>query len=57
MAVSEALKKAQQKYRKSVRQINIGLTTKDSDILDHLEKQENKTEYIINLIRKDMKHD
>ena len=31
--------------------------TNDKDVLDHLEKQPNKREYLIGLIRKDMKAD
>ena len=31
--------------------------TKDKDVLDHLEKQPSKREYIIGLIRKDMNGD
>ena len=57
MAVSESLKKAKKKYRKKVTNLSIGLTPKDSDVVEHLNKQDNKTAYIVSLIRKDMKHD
>ena len=41
---------------KNIVQVKCGFNKKtDKDILDHLEKQENKTGYIKNLIRSDIK--
>ena len=60
MAVSESLKKAQKKYRKSVKIYQINLTTKNdtyADVIKVLDGRSDKTAYIVGLIRKDMKHD
>ena len=60
MAVSESLKKAQKKYRKSVKVYKINLTTKNdtyADVINVLDNRSDKTAYIVGLIRKDMKHD
>ena len=51
-----------EKYAKwqkdNLRQVVLKLhRTNDKDVLDHLEKQPNKREYLIGLIRKDMKAD
>lgn len=55
MTRSEALVKAQNRYERKIKTIGIRLNTeKDADILEKLEAIENKTDYIRNLIRKDM---
>ena len=60
MPVSESLKKAQKKYRKSVKIYQINLTTKKdayADVIKVLDGRSDKTAYIVSLIRKDMKHE
>ena len=60
MAVSESLKKAQKKYRKSVKIYQINLTTKKdayADVISVLDGRSNKTAYIVSLIRKDINHE
>lgn len=61
MPRSEALKRSQAKYEQSEKRKNsykmfaIKLfRSTDGDLIEHLMKQENKAEYIRNLIRKDM---
>lgn len=55
MARSEALVKAQNKYDRKIKTIGIRLNTeKDADVLEKLEAVANKTDYIRDLIRKDM---
>jgi hypothetical protein len=51
---SEALKKAQQKYRQSRKRFSITFYQTDKDIEEHLYKQEHKQAYIKELIRADM---
>ena len=52
--LSEAQKRANKKYDlKTYKQITLKIR-KDSDVLKWLEKQNNKSGYIIELIRKDM---
>lgn len=54
MAV-ESQRRARDKWNKENRKvISIGFYPIDADLLDHLEKQENKAGYIKELIRKDM---
>jgi hypothetical protein len=52
---SESLKKAQQKYRQSLKRFSITFYQTDKDIEEHLYKQENKQGYVKDLIREDMK--
>lgn len=54
---TEAMKRAKAKYAtKNVKQIKLNLNINtDADILDWLDKLENKQGYIKELIRKDMK--
>lgn len=51
---SEALKKAQQKYRQALKRFSITFYQTDKDIEEHLFKQEHKQAYIKDLIRADM---
>lgn len=54
MAV-ESQRRARDKWNKENRKvISIGFYPIDADLLDHLDKQENKAGYIKELIRKDM---
>ena len=56
MAVSEAQKRANEKYRKeNVKQAVVRFYPSEVDLWEHLQKQENKAGYIKELIRKDMK--
>ena len=57
MAYSEALKKAVRKYQdKNIKKIGIDLNINtDKDILDYLETKDNRTSYLKELIRNDMK--
>ena len=55
MARTEALKKAQDKYSKKVRQVILKFNVEtESDLLEHLMKQDRMQTYIKMLIRKDM---
>ena len=55
MAVSEAQKRANEKYRKeSVKQATVRFYPSEVDIWEHLQAQENKSGYLKNLIRRDM---
>lgn len=53
---SEAQRKAASKYKKAnTKNYNFQVNrTREKDLLDHLEKQTNKSEYIKNLVRLDM---
>ena len=55
---TEAQRKATLKYNKlNAKNITLSLNNKtDKDILQHLEKQKNKTGYIKQLIRQDIKN-
>ena len=57
MAISEAKKKADEKWKKAnLRQIKFSFNrTGDKDVLDKLDSVENKTEYVRELIRDDIK--
>lgn len=57
MAISEAKKKADEKWKKAnLRQIKFSFNrTGDKDVLDKLDSVENKTEYVRELIREDIK--
>lgn len=53
---SEALKKAQKRYFEKLRWFKFAINTEEeSDLAAHLESQKNKTAYLKELIRKDMK--
>ena len=52
---SEAQKKAQAKYNKKCKQLNLVFYPTDADIVKHLDGMPSKTAYIKELIRKDMK--
>lgn len=55
MAISEALAKAQKKYQEKTRTFYIRLNKEtDADIIEKLESVQNKTDYIRELVRKDM---
>lgn len=63
---SEALKKAQNKYEKSLREKGITRNkfiqmkchiVNDKDVLEYLQKKENKSGYLKELVRKDMKRE
>ena len=57
MAYSDALRKAVRKYQdKNIKKIGIDLNINtDKDILDYLETKANRTAYLKELIRNDMK--
>ena len=52
---SEAQKRADQKYKEKIKRVYIELYPSDSDVIEHLDKQDKKQTYIKNLIREDMK--
>lgn len=55
MAMSEALKRAQAKYKKNkVRQVQVAFFPTEIEVWKHLNNQPNKAGYIKGLIRKDM---
>lgn len=51
MANSEALKKARKKYAEKVKRITIDFTPAESDLYDLVMEQENKRQFLKNLIR------
>lgn len=54
--MSEALNQARKKYKsEKVKRLTIDFYPTDSDLLEHLNKQNKKQTYIKNLIREDMK--
>lgn len=53
--VSEAEKKAKAKYRKKTPQVTVTFYPTETALYDHICKQENKSGYIKDLIRADMK--
>jgi hypothetical protein len=53
--LTEAQKRAKEKYRKSSKRILVEFPQTEMDLLEHLEKQPAKATYIKNLIREDMK--
>ena len=54
---SEAQKRAQAKYQlEKLRQYVVKFSRVDQDIIDNLEATENKTDYIRQLIKKDLKN-
>ena len=54
MAQTEAQKRAQAKYTKSLYSFNLRFYGTDADIQAHFEAQENKAAYLKRLIREDM---
>lgn len=54
MPLTEAEKRAKNKYRKKTKRLTIDFSMKDSDLIAHIEKQPQKQTYIKELIRKDM---
>lgn len=54
MALTEAQKRAKEKYRKKTTQILVEFYPQDEMLLLHLRHQENKQAYIKELIKKDM---
>ena len=55
MARSKALIEAQNKYMNKIKTFAVRLhVERDADVITKLEKTENKTDYIRELIRKDM---
>lgn len=53
--ITEAEKKAKAKYRKKTPQVTVTFYPTETDLYNHISKQENKSGYIKDLIRKDMK--
>ena len=54
---SEAQKKARDKYNAKRQRLTIDFYPTESDLWEHINKQENKAGYIKDLIRKDMNAD
>ncbi len=55
MAVSDAQKRANERYRKaSVRQATVRFYPSESDLWEWLQSQQNKAGYLKELIRRDM---
>lgn len=53
--MSEAQNRAKKKYLDKGKRITINLYPSETDLIEHLEKQEHKITYIKNLIREDIK--
>ena len=51
---SEAQKKANKKYKSSVKRFTVDFPLSDAELWEHLQKQPNKQGYIKALIREDM---
>jgi hypothetical protein len=51
---SEAQKRAMKEYRKKLNRMTLEFSPAESELWEHLQKQENKRTYIKNLIRADM---
>lgn len=54
MPISEALKRTQAKYKKSLYTIKLEFYKLDADLEEYLKSLDNKQGYIKNLIREDM---
>ncbi len=54
MALTEAQRKAKQKYEKKRKSLHIAFFPKDSDLLEYLETKDNKAGFIKQLIREAM---
>ena len=52
--LSEAQKRAKQKYKEKVKRVAVDFYPTEADLFEHIEKQENKQGYIKSLVRKDM---
>jgi vacuolar-type H+-ATPase subunit E/Vma4 len=55
LMLTEAQKRAKEKYRKKGKQVVIQFYQTEKDMIAHLEKQPQKATYIKDLIRADMK--
>ena len=55
MALTEAQKRARERYRKKITRVTIEFSLRELDLIAHLDKQEQRQTYIKNLIREDMK--
>jgi vacuolar-type H+-ATPase subunit E/Vma4 len=55
--MTEASKRAKRKYFSKVKRITVDFYPTEQELIDHLEKQPQKTTYIKNLIRQDTKKD
>ena len=53
--MTEAHKRAKAKYREKVNRLSIDFYPTESDLWEHINKQDNKQGYIKFLVRKDMK--
>ena len=53
--LTEAQKRAKEKYRQKGKQISVQFYLTEQDLINHIEKQPQKVTYIKNLIREDMK--
>lgn len=53
--ITEAQKRAKEKYRKKSKRILVEFPQGETDLWEYLEKQSAKATYIKNLIREDMK--
>lgn len=53
--MTEAQKRAKDKYRKKCKKIVIEFYPTEADLIEHLEKQPKKQTYIKDLIREDIK--
>lgn len=51
---TEAQRRAKKKYKPNVKRFSVDFYPTESDLIEHLAKQENKQGYIKELIRKDM---
>ncbi len=54
MALTEAQRRAKQKYEKKRKSLHIAFFPKDSDLLEYLETKDNKAGFIKQLIREAM---
>ena len=53
--MTEAQRRAKNNYKSQIKRIYIELFPTETDLIEHLEKQEAKSTYIKNLIRADIK--
>lgn len=54
MSLTDAQKRAKEKYRKKTTQLTIEFYPQDADLLQKVNEQPNKQGYIKNLIKKDL---
>jgi hypothetical protein len=52
--MSEALKKAKKKYKAKVKRFSIDFYPTETELYEHIQKQQKKQTYIKNLIRRDI---